>query len=236
MKNTQNTTIPHSALKRRVKSLIRKLNDFYPDFKPKKRRDPLDELILTILSQNTNDNNSFEGFKRLRKKFPTWDDVASADSSDIADAISVSGLGATKTKYIQQVLRQIGAENTANKRFKKKSPYHLEHLKKMNLDDTLKYLVAFKGVGLKTASCVAAFSLNLPAFPVDTHIHRILKRQGIVPERMGAEDAHHVMYRITDPYDRYRFHVNLINYGREICHARNPECDKCVIKRGCLYL
>ena len=226
----------NTKLKNQVKSLIRKLNDFYPDFKPKRQRDPLDELILTILSQNTNDTNSFEGYKRLKQKFPTWDKVANAKAKDIETAINVAGLAPTKTQYILSSLEQISLDNIHNKRLRKGSPYHLNHLKKMNLDDALKYLTSLKGVGQKTAACVLAFACNMPSFPIDTHVQRILKRQDIIPDKMPAEKAHNVMYSITEPDDRYRLHMNLIKYGREVCHSRNPECEKCVIRRTCKYL
>jgi endonuclease-3 len=225
-----------TILKRIVKTLALKLIDYYPDFKPRTRHDPLDELILTILSQNTNDNNSDQAFIRLKTRYPKWDQVARAKSGNIEDLISVAGLGNTKTRYILSVLKEIGDENLAHNRLKKGSPYHLDHVKKMNLENALEYLTGFKGVGQKTAACVLAFSCMMPAFPVDTHIHRILIRQGIIPEKMGAGDAHEVMYRITEPDDRYRFHINLIRYGREICHARNPECGRCVIRKTCVYI
>jgi endonuclease-3 len=234
--NIKKANLPNeSALKKRVKSLIKNLDEFYPVFKPKKRYDPLDELVLTILSQNTNDNNSFEGYKRLKSRFPTWDKVARANPKTIEKTISIAGLAPTKTKYIKGVLDGIGAENRAKNRLKKGSPYHLNHLKKMTLEEALDYLTSFKGVGQKTAACVLAFSLDMPSFPIDTHVRRILVRQGIIPANMTAENAHHVMYRLTIPDERYRFHMSLIRYGRDICHARNPECDKCVIKRNCGY-
>ncbi|MFH1515033.1 MAG: hypothetical protein ABIG42_06180 [bacterium] len=222
-----------TRLKRRVQTLIKKLNDFYPVFKPKKRRDPMDELVLTILSQNTNDINSFEGFTRLKKRFSSWDDVAGADLKEIAKTISVAGLGNTKAKYIKGVLEAICDDNVANSRLIKDSGYHLNHLKKMALEEAIDYLTSFKGVGQKTAACVLAFSLGMPSFPIDTHVHRILKRQAIIPEKMPVEKSHQLMYSITDGKARYRFHVNLIKYGREVCHARNPECLRCVIRRGC---
>ena len=223
-------------LKRRVRTLVKKLNEFYPVFKPKKRRDPIDELILTILSQHTNDINSFEGFKRLKKRYSSWDDVANANLKQIAKTISIAGLGNTKAKYIKGVLIAIYDDNAANNRLTKGSGYHLNHLKKMELVQAIDYLTSFKGVGQKTAACVLAFSLNMPSFPIDTHVHRILKRHTIIPEKMPVEKAHHLMYSITAEEIRYRFHVNLIKYGREICHSRNPECPRCVIRRGCSYI
>ena len=225
-----------SALKKRVKSLIKNFNEFYPVFKPKKRYDPLDELVLTILSQNTNDRNSLEGYQRLKSKFPTWDKVARANPKSIEKAINVAGLAPTKTKYIKGVLDDISAENRSKKRLRKGSEYHLDILKKMTLDEALDYLTSFKGVGQKTAACVLAFALDMPSFPIDTHVRRILVRQGIIPANITAENAHHVMYRLTIPDERYRFHMSLIRYGRDICHARNPDCDRCVIKRNCEYL
>jgi endonuclease-3 len=227
---------PESQLRRRVTSLIARLNEFYPVFKPKPKRDPLDELVLTILSQNTNDNNSFEAFTRLKKKYKSWEEVVKSKRKDVEETLSVAGLAPTKTGYILDFLNTLAKENIAKKRLKKGSPYHLDFIRKMNFEDALTYLTSFKGVGQKTAACVLAFSCGMPSFPVDTHIYRILKRQGIVPLNMTTENAHHLMYQLTNPDDRYRLHLNLIHYGREICHARNPECVRCVIKKTCVYL
>ena len=221
--------------RRRVQPLIRRLNEYYPVFKPKKRRDPLDELIITVLSQATNDRNSFEAFKRLKSRFKTWEEILDADIDEVEEAITIGGLAPTKSKRIRNLIRTIADRNRASMRLKKGSPYHLDFLAGMELDEARKWLTSLDGVGEKTAACVLLFSLQMPAFPIDTHVHRILIRQGIIPQNMTAEKAHGEMYKIVPPDDRYRFHVNLIQYGREICHARNPECGICVIRKTCLF-
>ena len=228
-------TTENRKIHKRVKLLIRKLNEYYPVFTPKKNRDPLDELIYTILSQATNDRNSLEAFKRLKSRFKTWDELPNADLREIEKAIHIGGLAPTKSKRIKNLVETIAERNRAAERLKKGSPYHLDFLSKMELDEARKWLLSLEGVGEKTAACVLLFSLHKPAFPIDTHVHRILIRQGIIPENMPAEKAHGVMYELVPPDDRYRFHINLIQYGREICHANHAECDKCAIARTCLY-
>ena len=218
-----------------VKSLIRKLNEYYPVFTPKKRRDPLDELIYTILSQAKNDRNSLEAFTRLKARFKSWEELTKAPLSEIEKAIHVGGLAPTKSKRIKELIKTIAKRNRESGRLKKGSPYHLDFLRGMELDEARKWLTSLEGVGEKTAACVLLFSLQKPAFPIDTHVHRILIRQGIIPENMSAGKAHCAMYDLVPPDDRYRFHVNLIQYGREICHSRNPECGQCVIRKTCLF-
>lgn len=222
-------------IKTKIKTIIRKLNEFYPLFKPRTAHDPLDELILTMLSQNTNDNLSFEAFRRLKERFKSWDEVAKAPLKTIENTIRIGGLAPTKSKRLKSILKIIAERNIRNNEFKNGSPYHLDFLKKIEMDEAYRFLTSIKGIGEKTASCVLVFSLNKPAFPIDTHVYRILSRQGIIPPKMPVSKAHAYMLELVEPDDRYRFHLNLIAYGREICHARKPECQRCIIKKTCLY-
>ena len=184
----------------------------------------VDELILTILSQNTNDRNSEEGFRRLRKAFPSWAAVEKAPTRDVAKAIRVSGLSKVKSKRIQGTLRRI-REDRGN--------YSLEYLKHQDAESARQYLLSIPGVGPKTAACVLLFSFGRPVFPVDTHIHRVTQRLGIIGEKTGAVEAHQQLQALIPPKLVYPLHLLLIWHGRDTCHARNPECPTCVLLRLC---
>jgi endonuclease-3 len=192
-------------------------------------RNPLpaiDELVSTILSQNTNDVNRDRGFNALREKFPTWEQVRDAKTDDVINAIRPAGLANQKGPRIQQVLRAITEE---------RGTLNLNFLKDLPLEEARAWLTKFNGVGPKTAAIVLCFSLGMPAFPVDTHIYRITGRIGLRPEKMTVEQAHPHMESILPPETYYAGHLNFIRLGREICHARKPECGVCPIKNLCDY-
>ncbi len=186
----------------------------------------IDELISTILSQNTNDHNRDMAFERLRKRFPTWDAVCDADVADIIDAIRPAGLGNQKGKRIQAVLQQIRQE---------RQKLDLDFLKAWEPERIREYLLQFKGVGFKTAAIVMQFSLGIPAFPVDTHIYRVTGRFGIRPPKMNVEDCHQYMERLFEPEHYEAGHLNIIRLGREICQARKPQCERCPLNVRCQY-
>ena len=202
------------------------MDELYPTVRRRRHLPPLDELILTILSQNTNDTNSTAAFEKLKRRFSSWEKVARADVREIIEAIRAGGLAEQKAPRIKAILKEVYAE---------RGVYDLEHLRDMSLDDGLEYLLHFKGVGLKTASCVMLFSLGKPAFPVDTHILRVSKRLGIVGAKDSAETASRVYREHIKPGERYKFHMDIIHFGREICHSRNPECGVCRMRKGCLW-
>ncbi len=185
---------------------------------------PLDELISTILSQNTNDTNRDRAFASLVEQFPTWDQVRDADSQKVIDAIRSAGLGNQKGPRIQQILKEITLQ---------RGSLDLDFLYKMSTDDARKWLLQFKGVGPKTAAIVLQFSLDKPAFPVDTHIYRVTGRLGVRPEKMSAEQAHEYLAGILPEDTYYPAHLNLIRLGREICIARNPKCEQCPLNDLC---
>lgn len=187
---------------------------------------PLDELVSTILSQNTNDLNRDRAFGALRKKFPTWEAVRDARARDVIAAIRPAGLANQKGPRIQKVLREISAE---------RGSLDLGFLKEMPLEAARAWLTAHDGVGPKTAAIVLLFSLGRPAFPVDTHIYRVGGRLGLRPENMTVEQAHAHFERLLPPETYYAAHLNLIRHGRETCQARNPKCGQCVLKRQCEY-
>lgn len=185
---------------------------------------PLDELISTILSQNTNDTNRDRAFASLVEQFPTWEQVRDADSQKVIDAIRPAGLANQKGPRIQQILKEITHQ---------RGSLDLDFLFDMSTDDARKWLLQFKGVGPKTAAIVLQFSLDKPAFPVDTHIYRVTGRLGFRPEKMSADQAHEYLARILPEDTYYPAHLNLIRLGREICIARNPKCEQCPLNDLC---
>jgi endonuclease-3 len=186
----------------------------------------LDELICTILSQNTNDRNRDVAFTALQRRFPTWEAVRDAAQVDVIDAIRPAGLANQKGARIQQVLRQISSE---------RGSLDLSFLKNMPGPEAMAWLMQFKGVGPKTASIVLVFSLGLAAFPVDTHIYRVSGRLGLRPSNMTVEEAHTHLASLFDPSIYGPAHLSLITLGREICQARKPLCDRCPITDLCDY-
>jgi len=192
-------------------------------------RNPLpaiDELVSTILSQNTNDINRDRAFNSLRAKFPIWESVRDAKTEDIVNAIRPAGLANQKGPRIQQVLRAISEE---------RGNLDLSFLKDLPLEEARAWLTKFNGVGPKTAAIVLCFSLGRPAFPVDTHIYRVTGRIGLRPEKMTVEQAHPYLESLFPPETYYAAHLNIIRLGREVCHARKPDCPKCPIQKLCDY-
>lgn len=187
---------------------------------------PLDELISTILSQNTNDTNRDRAFEALKEKFPTWEQVRDADEQSVIDAIRPAGLANQKGPRIQDVLHKITEQ---------RGELDLDFLKDLPVQEVRDWLTEFKGVGPKTAAIVLLFSLGKPAFPVDTHVHRVTGRLGLRPEKMNAEQAHQYLAQLFSPDSYYAAHLNLIQLGRDICHARRPDCPACPLKDLCAY-
>ena len=186
----------------------------------------LDELVSTILSQNTNDTNRDVAFDALQEKFPNWEAVRDADEEEVIDAIRPAGLANQKGPRIQNVLRQIT---------EMRGELDLSFLKEYTPQEATEWLVQFKGVGPKTAAIVLQFSLDMPAFPVDTHIYRITGRLGLRPEKMSADQTHPHMEALLPPETYSPAHLNIIRLGREICHARKPQCAQCPLTDLCDY-
>ncbi len=194
---------------------------------PKKiHNGPVETLIITILSQNTNDKNRDIAYSRFRKKFRTWESARIAPLSSIERAIRPAGLSKSKSKSIKFALKRIKKERGA---------YSLAFLRKKPLEEARGYLLSFPGVGLKTAAVVLSFSLGKPAFPVDTHIFRVSKRLGLIPEKTTVEKAHELLEAAIPPEKRHSLHLLLIQHGRKICHARKPECPACFLREICAY-
>ena len=196
---------------------------------PRRRRrwgKAVDMLVGTILSQNTSDANSSAGFQRLTDAFATWDDVADAPVAAIERCIRVSGLSRIKAPRIRNILRQVRTE---------RGSIDLEFLAEMPPVEAAEALLRFQGVGPKTALCVLLFALGMPVFPVDTHIHRIAQRLGVLPPGTSADRAHEVLTPLIRPGDRYAMHVLLIAHGRAICKAQKPRCMECRVLQYCKF-
>ncbi len=187
---------------------------------------PLDELVSTILSQNTNDTNRDRAYNALRARFPDWEAVRDAPESEVIDAIRPAGLANQKGPRIQAVLRQITAEV---------GRLDIGFLKDLPPDQAQQWMLRFNGVGPKTAAIVLLFSLGKPAFPVDTHIYRVSGRIGLRPAKMTVEATHNHLAAIFLPDTYYAAHLNLIRLGREICQARQPRCQQCPLQKLCDY-
>jgi endonuclease-3 len=187
---------------------------------------PVEELVSTILSQNTNDKNRDIAYDSLRNRFPGWEEVRDAPEEQIIKVIKTAGLANQKGPAIQNALRIITEE---------RGIIELDFLKKMSSQKAIDWLVRLKGVGPKTASIVLLFSLGMPAFPVDTHVYRVTGRLGIRPEKMTAEKAHVYLAEIFPEDTYYPVHLNFIRLGREICQARSPRCPLCPLKSICAY-
>jgi endonuclease-3 len=187
---------------------------------------PLDELILTILSQNTNDQNSGGAFRALRHRWHRWDEVLKAPLGEIEETIQEGGLAHIKAGRIRAILEQIHQERGA---------LGLDFLKTLSDREAWDYLISFKGVGPKTAACVMLFSLNRSAFPVDTHVHRVVGRVIGVDERISPALMQEKLQKLVPPDLTYSFHLHLVRHGRSICRARNPLCERCKLLVLCLY-
>lgn len=209
-----------------AQAVFHRLQDLYGDPPSFPRLDPISELVCTIISQNTNDRLRDQAYKTLRQRLPTWEQVRDAPEDQVVGAIQVAGLGQTKGPHIQSALRRITAE---------RGRLELEFLRGMPVEEAKAWLTAMKGVGPKTAAIVLLFSLDRPAFPVDTHIHRVSRRLGLVPQSTSREKAHQLLEQLMPPETYYPLHLNLIRHGREVCVARKPRCDQCPLRDLCQY-
>jgi endonuclease-3 len=215
-----------NPLAKRALKVHERLLEFYGEPVWRNPLPPIDELVSTILSQNTNDINRDRGFNALRAKFGTWEEVRDAPPQEVIDAIRPAGLANQKGPRIQQVLRSIMEE---------RGSLDLSFLEALSVEEARAWLTRFNGVGPKTAAIVLCFSLGKPAFPVDTHIYRVTGRIGLRPERMTVEQAHPHLESLFPPETYYPAHLNIIRLGREICQARRPRCEVCPILNLCDY-
>ncbi|MBC7815117.1 MAG: endonuclease III [Burkholderiales bacterium] len=186
----------------------------------------VDMLVECILSQSTSDLNSGRAFAALKARYPGWEQAAAAPIEELIETIRSAGLANQKAPVIQEALHRIYTE---------RGGYDIDFLNDMPLDEAKAWLTAMRGVGPKTAAIVLCFSYNRPAFPVDTHVHRVGQRIGFLPKGISADRAHDVMEAMIPPQAHYDFHITLIRHGREICLARRPQCERCPITAYCDY-
>jgi endonuclease III len=208
------------ADRRRLRTILDRLRREYgrPVLRP--HRAPIDELIMTVLSQNTNDRNRDVAWARLRERFPAWDAVREAPVAEIEDAIRPGGLAPTKAVRIKRILEALGDDD-------------LCWLEDAPLEEARDYLCELPGVGRKTAACVLLFSFGRPEVPVDTHVYRVASRLALIRQGASFDEAHDEMLRLVDPGDAYETHVLLIRHGRRTCIAREPRCADCPLRRMC---
>ena len=193
------------------------------------KRDPLDGLVLIILSQATNDINCDRAFTSLKTKYPNWDAVLQAPVEEVANAIRSGGLANQKAARIKQLLQEMHEET---------GTLDLSWMHEAPAEECRAYLQKFHGVGPKTIACVLVFFLDKPAFPVDTHVHRVTKRLGLIRPQAGPEEAHKVLEAAVPDEYKLDLHVNLISHGRFICRAEGnggPKCGECFLKSLCAY-
>ena len=188
--------------------------------------DPVSQLVSTIISQNTHDVLRDKAFAALRQRFPTWEQVRDAPLEHVVAAIQVAGLSQQKAPRIQEALRRITSEQ---------GQLSLDFLGRMEVADAKKWLTSINGVGPKTAAIILLFSLQRPAFPVDTHVHRVTRRLGLIPPKTSREKAHDLLEALLPPETYYAFHLNVIRHGREVCQARRPRCERCALRDLCAY-
>ncbi|MCL4195427.1 MAG: endonuclease III [Thermoguttaceae bacterium] len=215
---------PASAARRKIGTILRRLFKVYGRVDPPPDGPVLDELVATILSQNTSDANSTAAFASLERQFADWDAVRTAPVKRIARAIRCGGLAEQKAPRIKAILQQIHDRHGS---------LSLEMLREMPACKALEYLRGFKGVGPKTAACVLLFACRQPVLPVDTHVHRVSRRLGLIAPEADAARAHDLLALLVPAARVLEFHIQLIRHGRKTCAARRPDCEHCVLADLC---
>lgn len=210
----------------RLKKIMDILKENYGVPERRDRGDPVESLIQVILSQNTNDRNRDRAYSRLKERFGGPEEIMEADVEEIADAISVAGLHNTKAERIKECLEAIEDE---------RGELNLDFLDEMELEEARNWLRDLPGIGPKSAAVVLNFSFDRPALPVDTHVFRVSKRLGLIPEDTTREKAHRILEAKVPDERMHEFHINLIKHGREICVAPVPRCSKCFLTEVCDY-
>lgn len=226
------TTTPPAHLARVYELLVAT----YGEPKNEPDYDPLGGLIGTILSQHTSDSNSGKAYTQLVTAFPGWEEIRDAPTHLVAEAIRVGGLANVKAVRIQRALHILTDRQRADGKTGPLDKYLLEELIRRTPEEAWSYLRSIPGVGPKTAACVLMFDLQMPVMPVDTHVHRVARRLGLIGPKVSAEQAHTIFAKITPPQWIYTLHVDLIRHGRQVCHAQRPDCDHCPLYPECAYV
>jgi len=214
-----------------VRTVRDRLRAFYARPRNEPHHAPLDELVLTVLSQNTNDRNRDVAYARLRERFPDWGAVARAPAAEVEEAIRPGGISKVKSRRIQAMLATIEREKIG----RAAGTLDLEPLARAPREEAIAFLERLPGVGRKTAACVLLFAFDRPELPVDTHVYRVASRLALIRPGASFEEAHDTLLELTDPADVYELHVNMIRHGRRICTAHNPRCEECPLLRVCPY-
>ena len=201
---------PKRAKRLTAPEIVARLSSLYGEPVWRPHGDPMSELVLTILSQNTSDANSGRAFMRLRSRFGSWEDLLAADQEEIVPEIQVGGLARIKAPRIKAALAAV---------YQRRGSFDIQFLRELRLEDVV----------LETDSPY----LGRPALPVDTHVHRVAQRLGLVPAKAGAAQAHDILEAILEPDEVYAFHISLIKHGRRICRAQQPLCERCPLLDGC---
>ena len=215
-----------AEMRQRALEVYQVLVSTYGDRPYRRHHEAVDELVLTILSQNTSDLNSGRAFAHLREAYPSWEEVLAAPPDRLAEAIRAGGLAQIKAPRIQAALQRILAERGA---------FELDFLRHKTVDEAKAWLTSLDGVGAKTAACVLLFGLGIPAFPVDTHVHRVTQRLGLAPRKANAEQVSAWFEALLSPELYYPYHVLVIQHGRELCKAQRPRCEICPLATLCDY-
>lgn len=208
----------------KIRAILRLLNKTYGRPPVLRKSDPIDELIRTVLSQNTSDKNSLAAFRILKQRFKSWEDLLLSRTGKLAHLIKHAGLSNIKARRIKDILKEIR---------KREGALSLVSLKNRPIEESLSYLRSLKGVGPKTAACVLLFSFGKPVMPVDTHIFRVTKRLGLIDKKLNIENAHILLSEMVPRGLIYEFHLGIIEHGRRTCKAKNPKCGICVLYRLC---
>lgn len=214
------------ALNMSIDSIIHLLEQQYGQHRWEPGSAPLSILIGTIISQNTSDMNSARAFKALRDTFKSWEDVAGADVSELANVIRCGGLSIIKAERIKWALEHIQKE---------RGSLELDFLEGLPISQAKAWLEALPGVGPKTAACVLMFSLGKPIMPVDTHVYRIARRLGVIDSRLSYQRACKVLEGLIPAPYVYQLHLHLIEHGRRVCKAQHPRCSSCILNGCCVY-
>jgi endonuclease-3 len=210
-------------MRRKLHAIRDRLRQAYGRPRLRAHQRPVDELILTVLSQNTNDRNRDVAYMRLRERFPSWEAVRRAPEDEVEEAIRPGGISRIKANRIKAILDDLDGDG-------------LEWMRAAPIEESRERLVELPGIGRKTAACVLLFSYGIPDVPVDTHVFRVGWRLGLWPEKSKLEDAHDTLTALAaDGDDAYEIHTNLLRHGRRICSARAPLCEECPLLSLCPY-
>ena len=222
-------TEPDPEVVAKAQAILERLRQRTPTEGSHGRLAPIDQLVCTILSQNTTDASRDRAYADLRSAYPDWPGVLAAPTARIESLIRVCGLANQKAPRIQRALRAVSRAAPSG------ASWSLDFLREMSPADARAWLTAIDGVGIKTASIVMLFALDMPAVPVDTHVHRVAGRLGLISATTTAERAHHVLEAIVPPSDYLPFHLALIHHGRAVCRSRRPRCESCPLEDLCVW-